>query len=409
MSVRGGIPAVRAAPQRTRNSPDHFAALTGLRFWLALWVILYHVTGPGTLLGGWAQPLSPSLRALVRGGYVSVNVFFVLSGFVLARGYASTCWNRERLAQYGVRRFARIYPVYALSIIVMIPFIVDVALPWFRTPVSSSKSALLANYVLLLQGWSDKLPVNWNTPAWSLSCEIFFYAAFPLLAICIRRRAWKVPLLLIAAALVLTPTMRAAGVPDRWKPLVHFADFLIGVGTAGLYDLLLRDRRLPSGRGYWFYLPALAATGVLLARPSLVGGWLDLNSAVRPLCAVLILGLALGGGAEARLLSNRLAVHLGHASYAIYILHIPIMWWYKRWLGALFGVAPGGVLALIYAVIVIGLSSLVFTYFEQPVNHWFRQSAFPKRPIRALRNRGDSPQHAAEHHYVNGPEQIPVQ
>ena len=135
------------------------------------------------------------MLALVRGGYLSVNVFFVLSGFVLARGYASTRWDRDHLVRYGVRRFARIYPVYFLSLLVMMPFILMEALPWIGATLKTSKAGLLADYVLVLQGWSGKLGVGWNTPAWSLSCELFFYALFPLFAICMRRRGWRTPLL----------------------------------------------------------------------------------------------------------------------------------------------------------------------------------------------------------------------
>ena len=106
-------------------------------------------------------------------------------------------------------------------------------------------------------------------------------------------------------------------------------------------------------------------------------GWTDLGSAVRPFCALLILGLAFGGGWLERFLSTRLAVHFGHASYAVYILHIPIMWWYKRMFGSLFGVVPGGWMALAYLMVVLATSSAVFLYFEEPVNQWFRGKRRP--------------------------------
>ena len=58
---------------------------------------------------------------------------------------------------------------------------------------------------------------------------------------------------------------------------------------------------------------------------------MDLNSALRPLNGLLLIGFALGGGPAARGLSTPVAVYLGKASYAMYILHVPMLWWYLRW------------------------------------------------------------------------------
>jgi peptidoglycan/LPS O-acetylase OafA/YrhL len=361
----------RPAPPIVPSSAGYLAALTGLRFWLALWVILHHPTGPRALLGAWTHTLPAWTAGLVRGGYLSVNVFFVLSGFVLALGYSSSKWNRGRLLQYGVRRVARIYPLYALSLALMIPFIISDRLPWTGASWESSKAALVANYVLVLQGWSGKLPVNWNTPAWSLSCELFFYALFPLIIAVLRRRRWPVYLAVLLGSILLPGALRLAGIPGDWKPLMHAADFLIGIAAAGLYNQAVRRGRF-AGQGHWVYFPAIGIVALLIACPALVARWIDLNSALRPLCAAIVFGIALGGGWLTRALATRPAVHLGHASYAIYILHIPIMWWFKCWLGPLFGVLPGGWLALAYLIPVLAISSLVFQYFEEPVNRWVR-------------------------------------
>jgi len=89
--------AVATAPSRTEAArPGHLPALTGLRFLLALWVILDHLTSPGMMLEVPARALPYPLYALVRGGYLAVTTFFVLSGFVLARSYSETSWNGRR-------------------------------------------------------------------------------------------------------------------------------------------------------------------------------------------------------------------------------------------------------------------------------------------------------------------------
>ncbi len=317
-------------------------------------MILHHLTGPGQMLDGWVRSLPYFLYAVIRGGYLAVTTFFVLSGFVLARSYAATAWNRKSLLRYGVGRFARIYPVYALSLALVVPFIlVD------RTP---GKGELVAAHGLLLQGWLGHLPVNWNTPAWSLSCEAFFYLMFPLAGAAVQRANWRTTLGIAAASCVLTRAMWAIGISDEIKPLIHLSDFLMGIAASRIYDLLQERRLQPAGP--WLYLPGAALGCALIAYPGLLPPNVDLNTALRPLNALLLLGFALGGGVIARLLSSETAIYLGKSSYAMYILHVPVLWWYLRWSRS-FSV-------LLYLTLVIGIAALVYRFIEEPANRWLR-------------------------------------
>ncbi|HTS30726.1 MAG TPA: acyltransferase [Bryobacteraceae bacterium] len=336
----------------------HLAALTGLRFLLALWVILFHLTAPGDMLGAAAQRLPAALYGVIRGGYLAVTTFFVLSGFVLSRSYAATRWTGKSLLRYGVGRFARVYPVYLLSLAVVSPFIL-----WDSTP---RKVSLVAAYGFLLQGWMGNLPVGWNTPAWSLSCEIFFYLLFPLAAVCLQRANWLATLAAAAGACCLTRWLWALGVSDGIKPLIHFSDFLMGIAASRAYDLLLESRRRPHGA--WFYVPAGILGAALIAFPGVLPAHVDLNSALRPLNALLLIGFALGGGPAGRALSSPLAVYLGKSSYAMYILHVPILWWLPRWH------LPwsGEVSAAAYVSLVIAASAWVYCFVEEPANRYLR-------------------------------------
>jgi peptidoglycan/LPS O-acetylase OafA/YrhL len=330
---------------------DHLPALTGLRFILALWVILHHLTGPGMRLEATAQTWPHPVYAWIRGGYLAVATFFVLSGFVLARNYGWGEWHAARLRRYAVARFARVYPVYALSFALVAPFVIADRAP--------GKPGLIANYGLLLQGWTGHLPVGWNTPAWSLSCEIFFYISFPLAVVALRRVH---PMFLAATACMLTRLLFAVGVRDEWKPLVHFADFVMGIAAASLYERLARSPQRPAG--YWLYLPGAVLAAVLIAWPRLLPGAVDLNSALRPLNAMLLVGFALGTGVLARALSSPLAVFLGKSSYAMYILHVPVLWWVRRWSP---GLSPA-----VYVGLVILISGFVYQFFEEPANRFLR-------------------------------------
>lgn len=330
----------------------HLPALTGLRFVLALWVIVHHLTGRGQMLEPAALALPAPLYAFIRGGYLAVTTFFVLSGFVLSRSYSATEWSPRALLKYGAGRIARVYPVYLLSLAVVAPFIL--------ADRARASAPLIAAHGLLLQGWLGPIPVNWNTPAWSLSCEIFFYFSFPLLAVLVLRAGWRGAVAAAVVACGLTRAMWALGVPDQIKPIIHVSDFLMGVAAARLYDLLAPRLRT----GAVLYLPAAALSAALIAQPGWLPTGIDLNTALRPLNAALLIGLALGGGAAARALGSGLAVYLGKASYAMYILHVPMLWWYLRWTPK----ASGSV----FLAAVIAVSALVYRFVEEPANRWLR-------------------------------------
>ena len=333
-------------------SADHLPALTGIRFLLALWVILHHLTGPGMRMEATAQTWPHPLYAFIRGGYLAVATFFVLSGFVLARNYEWNGWHADRLRCYAVARLARIYPVYVLSFALVMPFVIA-----DRTP---GKSGLIANYGLLLQGWTGHLPVGWNTPAWSLSCEVFFYILFPLAVLLLRRVH---PAALVVAACLLTRVFLAFGIRDEWKPLIHFSDFMMGIAAASVFARLAATAR--RARGSWFYWTGAALLATLIAWPGLLPAGLDLNSVLRPLNAMLLVGLALGGGLLARTLSSPVAVFLGKSSYAMYILHVPVLWWMRRWSPDFPPVA--------YVALVVSFSGAVYLFLEEPANRYIRR------------------------------------
>jgi peptidoglycan/LPS O-acetylase OafA/YrhL len=154
----------------------------------------------------------------------------------------------------------------------------------------------------------------------------------------------------------------AVGVSDEIKPAIHFADFLMGIAASCAFDLLASSNR--PVRGAWLYVPGAASAAALIAWPQLLPAGVDLNTALRPLNAVVLIGLAIGGGSVARALSTRVAVYLGKASYAMYILHVPMLWWYLRWTRNLSG--------SLYLSAVIGVSALVYRFIEEPANRFLR-------------------------------------
>jgi peptidoglycan/LPS O-acetylase OafA/YrhL len=123
------------------------------------------------------------------------------------------------------------------------------------------------------------------------------------------------------------------------------------------------------------------------------GTYGDLNTGLRPLNVLALAGLALGGGFAARLLSSRPADYLGKVSYSMYILHVPILWWFGYWslhasVFGLFSLPPGGA-ALVYLTLVVAVSAISFAFVEMPANRWIRSYIASRmtfeRPLSAVR------------------------
>jgi len=333
-----------------------------------MWVILHHLVSRGMMLDTWAQSLPGVVRIFCEQGHVAVRTFFVLSGFVLAQGYARTRWNRRDLVSYGIARFARVYPVYLVSLLVIGWFILNFLM--LAGVSTAGKIETVAVYGLVLHGWVQDPGAGWNTPAWSLSCEFLFYLCLPPLLLWLGQRSRVKLAALIATALLLPIVLHRAGVPQSWKPIMHLGDFLVGIATARIYSLMKSDGGW-TRRGAWFYLSAMAAGVLVIILPEVLAGVADLGTVLRPLNGLLVLGLALGGGFFARFLSTAFLQYLGQASYSLYILHVPVLWWFGN-----HGPIPLRYLhasvALIYLPLIILLSCACFQWVEKPANQGIR-------------------------------------
>lgn len=321
------------------------------------------------MLQAFVYGLPDAPRTFIRGGYLAVQAFFILSGFVLAQNYSLATWNRASLLRYFGARIARIYPVYLFSLLVVSPFILDAMLGSARS--FETKVSLLVDYIFVLQGWKGNLGVGWNTPAWSLTCEFFFYLCFPLLLPLLRDAGKWTLGLVIALTIVIPPILPHYGVPQQWKPIYHLSDFVAGIAVSRIFHL---TQQKWTGCGAWFYLPASLASIILILHPqwtwSLRG---DLNAGLRPLYAIALLGFAFGGGWLATLLSGKRADLLGKASYSLYILHVPILWWFNKWAMRRNAITTKGFAAALYVAIVIAASVIVFKWVEVPMNKRVRK------------------------------------
>jgi peptidoglycan/LPS O-acetylase OafA/YrhL len=304
--------------------PSRLNALTGLRCFAAINIVLFHFSNPDWF--GWFAPV-------VNAGYASVSFFILLSGFVLAYNYAPKAragiLNRRR---FWEARFTRLYPIYLLSLI----------LSWRMIPAeyqSHTHTMFWTGMVLsplLLQGWIPEIATFLNTPAWTMSAESAYYLGFPWLArwkrptrlrpyLAKMAGVWCLGMIPGAVYFILNPDHLA--VTDRWSsapwlqalkytPLPHLASFIFGVMLASVDELVQRAGwlRLVLGAG------GFAGTfGVLVLAPHLPYAILH-DGALMPLFGCIILGLA-GENIIANAFSWRPLVFIGEASYCLYLLH----------------------------------------------------------------------------------------
>ena len=383
------------------------APLTGVRFLAAIWVVLYH----GDIDFGfayWFQPPSASapralLNLVVLQGYLAVDFFFLLSGFILAYNYIGPDARlRGGKRPFWIARFARIYPVYLLGIgLGLIEFV--------RNGHSAASTATTtALHLLLVQSWiPSALHFDLNSPAWSLAAEALFYALFPLLLpLCARVGGRRVLLIAFGSWVMFGLALGCCAVlgsnasifsNSTWiaiasfNPLVRLPEFLVGLALGLAFVRAASAEQAPSRRR-WRLRAGLhdAAVVVLVAAfcalcvvaPRILAAIpvTDVMGIVAiPIMAPLIYLLALERGVVARALSAGLVAWLGEISYGVYILHWPLWYLWSAYVTRMLPFTLRGVWSLIaYAVLLIAVAGLSFRYFEGPARrairaHWGRE------------------------------------
>jgi peptidoglycan/LPS O-acetylase OafA/YrhL len=157
-------------PVSSKNGVSEVRALTGLRGVAALYVVFFHYFSP--------VRLTNPFMCLLGHGYLAVDLFFVLSGFVMALNYAGLFSQGVRGAAVRIflsRRVARIYPLYLLTLLIATGL---VGIGYLNFTAGSLARTFWPN-LLMVQNWG-----NWEsieTPAWSISTEWFAYMLFPFL------------------------------------------------------------------------------------------------------------------------------------------------------------------------------------------------------------------------------------
>lgn len=328
--------------------------LTSVRGLFAWAVVLYHIR---LACRGW---LPAGVIAVLAKGYLAVDIFFLLSGFVIWLNYGARLRGRGATADFLVRRLARIWPLHA----VMLAFGTALALLLLATGRQADRFpfAQLPLHVAMIQdwGWSDAL--LWNDPAWSISAEWAAYLLTPLAVLALPTRRVPTPLLIAAASLPLLGlyalmTLAQGGLGSAisqfglWRCL---AEFSCGAMLSTLWVRWRGAARVEMG--CW-------VVGLLTLAAWRIGAPEAL--ALPFAFAALLLALALGAERPRHLLAGRAIHWLGEISYATYLSHFLLFFAFKLVLVRDAANVPPALIAA-YLGLVLIMSAGLYHFVERP-------------------------------------------
>lgn len=349
-------------------------SLTGLRGLAACYVAFYHVHG---------QTIHPSsaLGPFTRHGYIAVDMFFVLSGYVMALSYRHMFekWSWRRYSLFMTRRAARIYPLYfVLTCVLMVGLNVGIGT---RPSAPSIDAAFLYN-LLLVQNWG--LSYSIIIASWSISTELAAYIVFPLLlAIAFRSR----PIFACATALASVGALFIVSLihyelPNHgpldvffdfspWPMVRCLSEFTIGL-VAFRISVDLKGRILPTP------LRPPISSPILLGLAAALLFWPGTDLVLITIFASLIVTIALDERPVRFWLATPMVVLLGELSYAIYLLHWEFLRLYqvKPFLETFLGTLGAKIAADIFYFVLLFVSAwLCFTFIEKPGRRLIRRWA----------------------------------
>jgi peptidoglycan/LPS O-acetylase OafA/YrhL len=296
-------------------------SLVGIRGIAATWVLIEHFRF--AIYG-----LFPAIARLdwwVAGASLGIEVFFPLSGFIISYMYADRLHAGASYANFLLKRFARLYPVYLVTFLAMAALVAAAAIGHVPLNSSSHYSPLTFIGNLLLLQAAPGVPA-WNPPAWSVSAEALAYVTFPLTAWLLARLTRARPAAFGALAWLITGTaaMMAARLvnPLMTSPgmalLRITTEFVAGAMLWKAWSLAGEPRSLR-----WDVLAGgiVALTVVALA---LLPHRSSFMLVLTPLMALLVVACAGARGPVAWLLSTRLVIFGGKISYSLYMVHFVV-------------------------------------------------------------------------------------
>lgn len=375
------------------------ASLTGLRGIAATWVLLFHI---GNQTGRSHPEIGRVLDWLAGGGFLGVDLFFVLSGFVIALNYsgAKAPTDFPSYLSFLQKRLARVYPVHLFVLLVLVAGVglmhllsIRVARPWSRDTAGLVESAFLVH------GWAFPIRTTWNIPSWSVSTEWLAYLLFPLVSlIATRLQSRLTKLMAVAVLLCILPyvvsTFLLRGTMAFGLPRIA-VEFSLGVLLHSIWSS--SPKASFTGREQWMAVVLALMLGNYFALT--IGEQKALM--VAPILAGGLIWVLAGGSADSSCLKSAPAQYLGRISYSLYIVHgvwilfaqslLRHLHWTTstlHWSAVMFVVFAGS----------IASAHLLYSRIEEPARQWLsgsrkaasRVAGEPQAPARIELPEGES-------------------
>jgi len=366
-------------------SKNHYQILDGLRGVAALMVVAFHVLE--TFNGG------NRLVQIINHGYLAVDFFFLLSGFVVAYAYDDR-WGKMTQWDFYKRRLIRLQPM------VIVGSLIGAALFYFQqcdmfaliaqTPVWKMLLVMLVGCTLIpllpsmdIRGWQEMHPLN--GPAWSLFYEYLANIIYALVVRKFSKRALAVFVLLTACLLIhYTVTGTQGDVIGGWA----FDKIQLRIGfTRMLYPffagvLLSRMGKLIHLKGAFWICSWMII--VILSVPRIGGSehvWM--NGLYEALCIILLFPLIVSIGAGGTLkgkYSIKACKFLGDISYPVYITHYPLIYTYVAWASNnKIPIEKGLFMGLLLFITSIIIAYACLKLYDEPVRNWLQKRFLVKR------------------------------
>ena len=365
----------------------HYEILDGLRGVAAILVVAFHIFEAH---GGGSR-----FKQIINHGYLAVDFFFLLSGFVVAYAYDDR-WAKMTQWEFYKRRLIRLQPMVIMGMIIGAIFYYfqasDILFPMIAgMEVWKVILTMVIGFTLLpippsldIRGWNEMHPLD--GPAWSL---FFEYIANILYAVLFRKFSNKVMTIfvLIFAGMLINYTVFGpkGDVIGGWS--LNLEQMNVGF-TRLLYPffagvLLSRLGKLIHIKGA-FWICSLMISAVLIIPRIGDKNSLWMNGLYESFCIILVFPLivAIGAGGEIKsAFSAKICKLLGDISYPIYITHYPLIYWYTAWVVEnKVEIKDGYVIGTGVLIASIVIAYLCLKLYDEPVRNWL-QKKFQRRKV----------------------------
>ncbi len=302
---------------------------------------------------------------------VGVSYFFILSGFIMIIAYHRK--EKIRYLDFYRNRVARIYPLYIVGLLL-----------YFITRCSDFSFYKTFLYLFGIQSWIPGKALILNFPGWSISVEFLFYLIFPWLYNFLyskgNKSIWIIAILIWIGTQVFSnlyihsPAYRGPHTDSHeflhYFPLWHINEFLIG-NLAGIFFVKNHKER-----NYDLAVAALFIAIVL----SLIFIPLNFHNGLMAVLFVPVIYLiSCNNGIVTSFFSIKPLEFLGEISYAIYIIHIPVLYILRSFLWDYFQMSQSNIIFWIYILVLIIVSAIFYQFIEKPMRDYLRKINFSKQ------------------------------